>query len=114
MALTDEEKLTVTELLDDLADRRVPVHVRDKYVLQYQISRHDVVLLEKRPYYRDPSQWIESPVAKFRLNRKAGLWELFCRDRNSKWHRYEPLPSAGRFANLVAEVDEDPTGIFWG
>jgi len=114
MALTDEEKTRIVETLDAYCERRVPIMVRDKLVLQYRIKRHDVVLFEKRPVFRQPDKWVEIGVAKFSLNRKAGTWSLFCADRNGKWHRYDPCPSSPLFENLLKEVDEDPTGIFWG
>ena len=88
--------------------------VRDKVVLQYRVTRHDVLLFEKRPAFRRPGEWTESPVAKFRFNRRSCLWTLFCRDRNAKWHLYVPVPPAPEFHELVKEVDRDPTGIFWG
>jgi hypothetical protein len=39
--------------------------------------------------------------------------ELYRMRRDLKWHRYEPLPLAGRFDILLAEVERDPTRIFW-
>jgi hypothetical protein len=41
------------------------------------------------------------------------MWTLYYADRNSKWHRYDIEPSAD-FDDLLREVDEDPTAIFWG
>jgi len=35
-------------------------------------------------------------------------------DRNSKWHVYDEIEPATDFESLLQEVDDDPTGIFWG
>ena len=113
MALTAEQRGHIIQALDVYCDARVPIHVRDKLVLQYRIHRNDVVLLEKRPFFRDPSRWVESPVAKLRYTKRKGLWNLFWPDRNGKWHHYDIVPSPD-FLDLLNEVDEDPTGIFWG
>lgn len=36
------------------------------------------------------------------------------RDRNPKWRRYEWLAPKRTFAPLLAEVERDPTFLFWG
>lgn len=112
--LTAEERRRVVETLDAFCDARVPIMVRDKVVLQFRIHRHDVVLFEKRPVFDDPSRWIELDVAKFRLNRPAETWSLLWRGRNSKWHHYKECEPSPDLAALLREVDQDPTGIFWG
>jgi hypothetical protein len=64
--------------------------------------------------FRDPSVWTESPVAQFRFDEKTKKWDLYCRDRNSKWYLYSEIDSSANFDGLLKEVDRDPTGIFWG
>jgi Protein of unknown function (DUF3024)/Domain of unknown function (DUF6429) len=72
------------------------------------------VLFESRPSFLQRSQWQEQPVAKFKFNKTRATWQLYCMFRDLKWHRYEPFPESPDIAALVAEVREDPTGIFWG
>jgi hypothetical protein len=31
-----------------------------------------------------------------------------------QWHKYEGLLPTKEFDNILAEIDRDPTGIFWG
>ena len=114
MALSSEQQDQIMQTLDAFCDERVPIAVRDKVVLQYRIRGNDVVLFEKRPFFRQPKRWIESPVAKFRYNKSATLWTLQWPDRNTKWHDYEHIDAAEDFEALLLEVDQDPTGIFWG
>jgi hypothetical protein len=42
------------------------------------------------------------------------MWTLYFRDRNLRFHRYDLAAPSGSVAELLAEVDADPTGIFWG
>ena len=100
--------------LNKYCDRRIPPHIRDELRLAFRIEDTAVSLFEERPAFRDPSHWIEIPVAKFRYYNGLKEWRLFWRDRNGKWHNYNEVPPARRFENLLVEVDEDPTGIFWG
>lgn len=37
----------------------------------------------------------------------------YCADRNSRWHQYD-LIEPGTVAELLTEIEQDPTGIFWG
>jgi hypothetical protein len=53
-------------------------------------------------------------VARLRYTKTHAEWSLYWRDRNAKFHVYdrvEPTPTVDR---LLAEVDADPTSIFWG
>lgn len=73
-----------------------------------------VTLFERKPWPLDPTGWVEISVAQFRYDAPRATWSLFCADRNSRWHPYDDLTSAKDLESLLAEVDEDPTGIFWG
>ena len=113
MALSDLQRAHVAKKLQAVADR-VPKHVRDKLRIEFRFGPSDVVLLENRPYFRDPNRRVEHEVAKFRYVAAADEWRLFCQFRDLKWRAYQPLPSAPDFDTLLDEVNRDPTGIFWG
>jgi len=95
-------------------DARVPLMVRDKVVLQFRFEAQTVVLFEKRPHFARAGEWTESPIARFRYVKSRKRWTLQYRDRNCRWHRYDPLPESESFDELLDEIDTDPTGIFWG
>jgi Protein of unknown function (DUF3024) len=42
------------------------------------------------------------------------VWSLYWRDRNSRFHAYDLVSPTARIEELLAEVDRDPTAIFWG
>lgn len=41
-------------------------------------------------------------------------WELYWRDRNLRFHAYNRVGPSANIDELLAEVDRDPTCIFWG
>lgn len=45
---------------------------------------------------------------------KSATWTLYWSDRNDRWHRYELIGPTADIRTLLDEVDQDPTGIFWG
>jgi len=73
-----------------------------------------VTISEKRPAFDNPSQWVDISVAQFRYHPAKNLWTLYCADRNSRWHMYDEVAPTKSLQTLLEEVDEDPTGIFWG
>ena len=52
-------------------------------------------------------------VAQLRYRAESSDWTLHWRNRNERWFDYDDHFS-GTAAGLLAEIDEDPTCIFWG
>jgi hypothetical protein len=103
------------KLLSAFCESRVPAEVRDRVRLEFEIDEVTATLLECRRHWRDASRpWSRSPRARMRFDPKRHGWELLCRDRNAEWHSYGPLPRAKKLEELLAEISEDPTGVFWG
>lgn len=55
-----------------------------------------------------------SPIAQLRYDPTRASWTLHWRDRNLCWHRYDRIASVSHVDPLLAEIDSDPTAIFWG
>ncbi len=53
-------------------------------------------------------------IAQMRYDQKKALWSLYCADRNDKWRVYSELEPTKSLDDILAEIDEDPTHIFWG
>jgi len=114
MALRPLQEAQVSKQLSAYCEARVPARVRDQVRLGFRIDGQAVELLESRPSIDDPRIWREQGVAKFRYVASRRVWHLYCQYRDLKWHEYRPRSTARSFAKLLAEVDRDPTGIFWG
>ena len=46
--------------------------------------------------------------------KSSKTWTLYWRDRNSRFHRYDPIEPSANVGALIDEIDYDPTGIFCG
>jgi hypothetical protein len=75
-----------------------------------------VAIVECRPPWPGDAgaEWTRLPVARLRYAKATRLWSLYWCDRNRKFHAYEPMPASASVEELLAELDRDPTAIFWG
>jgi hypothetical protein len=104
----------IDRTVGDLCRRRSPPEHRHQVRIEYRVTRHEVLIYETRPAFRDASRWTEGGIAKLRFVRTAGEWRLFWQRASLKWQSYEPVPSSRDLRDLVAEVDRDPYGCFFG
>ncbi len=114
MPISSFQVKRVSKLLTAYCDQRIPAHIRDQLELRFRSDGNNVVLYERRPHWNRPDEWTESGVAKFRYFVGRQEWALYCRDRHERWHRYDLIDASLVFDDLLSEVDDDPTGIFWG
>jgi hypothetical protein len=114
LALTEVQEVQIHKLLTAYCAKRVPPAVRTKVRVGYRVDGNAVILYEERPAFRPPHDWQEMVVAKFTYVGTQREWRLSCQHRDLRWHAYQALPTASSFAELLDEVDTDPTGIFWG
>ena len=113
MAIPELEKRRVAKILDEFCDR-VPVAIRDKLSNLWKVRGNQVTLYERRPHWDDPTEFGESPFARFVYDPESNSWTLRCFDRNEKTHIYPGFERVRNFQDLVDEVRDDPTGIFLG
>jgi hypothetical protein len=113
MALPSEVREEVEPIIQHYCANRVPEHARYHIRMSFEIRGNAITIVEERPHWQNPSQWIKSSIAQLRYDQEVRRWSLFCRDRNSRWHNYRVKP-AKDIRVLLKEVDADPTGIFWG
>ena len=74
-----------------------------------------VTIFDCRPrWHANLSDWSRTPVAQPRYDPDSHLWTLYWADRNSRWHYYDMVEPTPQPNELLTEIDEDPTGIFWG
>jgi hypothetical protein len=100
--------------LKAFCDRRIPAQLRKEVRLGWKFRGNAVTLFESRPSFPDRATWVNIPIAQFRFDEQEKTWELYQADRNGRWHWYINVVATPDFDALLAEVDADPTGIFWG
>ncbi len=95
---------------------RVPEHVRDEVRVEAEVDERCLTIVECRPPWRADfgPEWTRFPIARLRYTKATRLWSLYWRDRSLKFHGYDRVPASVSVEDLLAEVDRDPTAIFWG
>ncbi len=115
MPLPAAAKNAVAKKLDAFLAKRIPPHVADKIRLSYTFRGNTVTIWENRvPWTPTMTEWSKSAVAQLRYNPKVQTWMLYWRDRNGKWHEDEGLAPVKSLDRILAELDRDPTRIYWG
>jgi hypothetical protein len=95
---------------------RVPEHAHHQVRVECEVAARHVTVVERRaPWAEDLGpEWTSFPIARLRYTANDRRWTLFWRDRNLRFRRYELLLPSNRVEDLLAELDRDPTCIFWG
>ena len=110
MPLPEIEQHRVDKLLRAFCENRVPPHARDQVKMIYKVTGSKVILIETRPYFKDPAIWTEMPIAQLEYSAATKSWSLYAYDRNDK-----RIPmSKGPLDKLILDVDQDKTCTFWG
>jgi hypothetical protein len=99
----------------ELLNVDMPAHVRQQLRYEIETYRNAVTLVETRLVdpQRPDGDWFRIPFARLRFTRSRG-WELYCADRNSEFHIYAPAPPTDDVEELLREIADDPTCIFFG
>ena len=95
----------------------VPEELRDEMRLECSRRGNSITIVERRPSWSPEligPDWTSMKVAQLRYDASAGNWSLYCCDRNERWWPYDNVGSSASVDPMLAEIDADPTGIFWG
>ena len=108
-----ERGLAAAELF---CETRSPDEFRDKVRVTCSRRGNAVTIFEERPPWRPDygPDWTQLKVAQLRFDDAAGTWSLYSRDSREKWWAYDGVPASTSVDPLLAEINRDPTGIFWG
>jgi hypothetical protein len=115
MALTELERRRYEKAVSKFVEaRRPPPDVRPKLDLGFRLEGQSVEIFEVRPYWRDPNEKVENPVAKATYVRRADEWRVYWQRADLKWHRYEPHPTVATIDEFLHVVDDDAYCCFFG
>lgn len=115
MAIPESVKATALEHVEAFCERVPPEH-RDEVRIDYAVRGNAITVVERRPPWHpglDP-EWTSMKIAQLRYDQESGTWTLYCCDRHERWFLYDGVEPSREVTPLLAEIDEDPTGIFWG
>jgi hypothetical protein len=88
----------------------------DDYRIEHSIRGASITIVERRPPWNPPfgSEWSSTKVAQLRYDDRSRRWTLYSAGSDDRWHRYDFARPAADVTSLLAAIDDDRTGIFWG
>ena len=93
---------------------RVPEHLWDQLKVEADVAQLHVDIVKVRPPWNGVGEHSRFPIARLRYTKSTGLWAIYRRDRNLKFHEYErkrPNKDVRALLDYIATCG-DP--IFWG
>lgn len=95
---------------------RVPERALHQVRVECEVADRHLTIVERRAPWREDlgPEWTTLPIARLRYTTTRGTWSLYWRDRNLRFHTYDRVPPTANLGELLAEIDRDPSSIFWG
>jgi hypothetical protein len=115
VAFNDAELKLIDATVGELCRNSSPLEHRDELRCVYDIEGHAASVFEERPPWDgSPGDWTRAGVARFRYFRSRGEWTLYWMRADLRWHVFDAAPPTSNLAALVAIVEENRYGAFWG
>ncbi len=94
----------------------MPERARHQVRVECEAAPRHLTIVERRAPWREEfgPEWTSFPIARLRYTAADKSWTLYRRDRNLRFHIYHRLAPSASVDDLLAEIDRDPTRIFWG
>jgi hypothetical protein len=88
----------------------------DDYRIEHTIRGASITILERRPPWNPAygSEWSSMRIAQLRYVEPTRRWTLYAAGGDDRWHAYEFAAPTADVARLLAAIEQDRTGIFWG
>jgi hypothetical protein len=96
------------------ARERVPEHLCDELKVEADVSDRFVDIVEVRPPWDGVGEHTRFPIARLRHTKASGLWAIYWRDRNLKFHEYKGKRPSKNVQALLDHVETSGDPIFWG
>lgn len=115
MALNDIERKRIEKTVGEFVENLRPApHIRPKLDFGFRVSGQSVELFEIRPQWDRPGTRRESSFAKAIFVRTQGIWKVYWKRADLKWHSYEPAAEVAAVDKFLAIVKKDEYGCFFG
>ena len=116
VAVIPENDLARLRRWVDTRSADLPERARGLIRYELDVTDSTVTIVECRPPWRPEygPEWTRFPIARLRYTKTRGEWSLYWRDRNLEFHEYDLVAPTPHLDDLIAEIERDPTAIFWG
>ena len=113
MSFNELELKRIDRTVGDLCRRKTRPEHADQLRFECEINGHTASIWEVRPPWDGVGDRTSMGVARFRFFSR-GVWQLYWMRRDLKWHRYDDIATTPDLAALVAIVEADEYGAFFG
>jgi len=93
---------------------RVPEHLWPELKVEAEVSDRHVDIVEVRPPWDGVGDHTRFPIARLRYTKATGLWAIYWRDRNLKFHEYKRKRPTKNIQALLEHIETSGDPIFWG
>ncbi len=96
------------------ARERVPEHLWPQVRVEADVAPRHVDIVEVRPPWDGVGEHTRFPIARLRFTKTTGLWAIYWRDRNLKFHEYKWKKPSKNVESLLDHIENSGDPIFWG
>jgi hypothetical protein len=116
MAIPELVRRQALTRVEAYCQARVPAQVRDQVRNEAGVRGDAITIFECRPPWRDEygPEWTRRKIAQFRYQPATSRWSVWWADRNGRWLAYPSAPATREIDTLIAAVEHDQSGAFWG
>ncbi|MGE5229494.1 MAG: DUF3024 domain-containing protein [Deltaproteobacteria bacterium] len=114
MAFDELELKRIDRTIGELCRKFSPPEHADQLRTGYEVEDDSVTVYEERPPWDGVGEWTRRGIARFRFYRSRGGWQLYWMRQDLRWHLYDPDEMPADLASLVAVVEADKYGAFFG
>jgi Protein of unknown function (DUF3024) len=110
--------MAVPPKIREAAERSIALFCADRssedYRLESEMRGDAFTLKERRPPWQPgaDAEWSSLNVAQLRYG--GSTWSLYWQRASGRWERYDGVGPAADVGALLAEINADPDGVFWG
>jgi hypothetical protein len=94
------------------ARERVPEHLWDQVKVEADVSDRHVDIVEVRPPWDGVGEHTRIPIVRLRYTKSTGLWGIFWRDHNLKFHEYKHKRPTKNIQALLDHIGSSGDPIF--
>lgn len=113
MPIASIHKQLIEKIMQNYCNTKIPSELKESIKLSYEIRGNYITLIESRSFWKDSSKWTDMKIAQIRFKNENKTFNLYSIDRNDKWHLYDFIESSSQLNDILAEIDKDPTSIFF-